>query len=86
MVPHHNGDKFLGKVVRVNLRLMENATYCALMYRQEYYNEMTQSIQSTGWADACVFVLDSASVNPAARGFRALPVIRMATCLSVHSL
>jgi len=72
LIPHHNGNYFFGKVVRVDLKLMENTTYCKYHYRYEYYDTDSSSIKSTGVSksQACIFVLDLASVNENARGFR----------------
>ncbi len=93
LIPHHNGEYFFGKVVRVDLQLMENTTYCKNHYRYEYYDKASSSIKSTGVSksEACIFVLDLASVNENARGFRKgfagkIPHSYSLTHLLTHSL
>jgi len=72
LIPNHNGVKFTGKVVRVNLIAMDNITECMMNYRMESLSSNDNVIVTgTGSAsDACIFVLDLTSLHPDARGFR----------------
>jgi hypothetical protein len=72
LVPNHNGIKFTGKVVRVNLKTMDNITQCMMNYRMESMSS-DETVVVTGTSnakDACIFVLDLTSLHPDARGFR----------------
>lgn len=71
LVPHHNGQKFFGKVVRVDLQGMENVTNCELYIHSEYFDEASGHVVSSGVSadEACVTVLDLESLHPRAVGF-----------------
>lgn len=72
LIPYHNGEDFFGKVVRINLREMVNASRCALSYYLERYDEerVLRVNSTSSREDACVTVIDLASAHPFARGFR----------------
>ena len=71
LVPHFNGKKFFGKVVRVDLMKMENITRCQASVRMEFFNSNTGDIEVTGEDEsvACVTILDLGSLHPRAVGF-----------------
>lgn len=82
LVPYHNGKRFFGKVVRVNLIGMEDIEKCGESYRMESLNP-DGSIRVSGRYDnetdyyypiptrenACVFVIDLTTLHPNAKGF-----------------
>ena len=70
IVPHHNGKKFFGKVVRIDLRRMENTTECSISVRSESRNMNTGTIEIVGdTEDPCVTILDLESLHERAVGF-----------------
>jgi len=73
LVPFHNGAKFVGKVVKIDIGIkMDNVAACMANYRMETFVAGT-GIVVTGpgtVADACVHILDLTSLHPDARGFR----------------
>mmetsp|Transcript_7863 Transcript_7863/g.11718 ORF Transcript_7863/g.11718 Transcript_7863/m.11718 type:complete len:668 (+) Transcript_7863:194-2197(+) len=71
LVPYHNGNRFFGKLVRVNLFGMENETNCMLNVRFEWLDS-TGTPQTSGVAleEACIVVLNLESIHEDARGFR----------------
>jgi len=85
LVPFHNGKKFVGKVVRVNLLNMgnhnSNISHCMNSYRLESYGKNHNAYANgSSWdgrkhpaasaKTACIFVIDLATINQNARGFR----------------
>jgi len=72
IVPFHNGARFVGKVVRVDMWNMDNATACMLSVRREWVDSASGAIRSSGPSSstACITILDLQSMNPNARGFR----------------
>jgi len=75
LIPFHNGRYFHGKVVIVNLVDMEDKETCLTKMRFERWNRDSQSVelydgQDTPLSDACIVVLDLASLHPRAIGFR----------------
>eukprot|EP01038_Epipyxis_sp_PR26KG_P007496 gene7496-10213_t len=73
LIPYHNGERFFGKLVRVNLKDMGNITYCLGRYAMESYNSSGHLIKTGGnysATDACVYVLDLETISPRASGFR----------------
>lgn len=72
LIPYHNGVQYFGKVVKINLREMSNASVCEKSYVLERMGPNGKSI-FTGTAQpstACVHVIDLTTLNPKARGFR----------------
>lgn len=63
--------KFFGKVVRIDLRRMENVTNCSLSIRNEKRDKETGEIVATGESErsACVTVLDLESLHARAVGY-----------------
>lgn len=73
LVPNYNGQKYFGKVVRIDLHFMGlNHSQCMASNRTEIYNPATKSVQIIGSTStsACVVILDLASMNRKAVGFR----------------
>mmetsp|Transcript_7911 Transcript_7911/g.13110 ORF Transcript_7911/g.13110 Transcript_7911/m.13110 type:complete len:630 (+) Transcript_7911:171-2060(+) len=72
LIPFHNGEDFFGKVVRVDLQAMANASICAKSYYMERLDaDGNLEINSTANASsACIHVMDLASKFPEAVGFR----------------
>ena len=65
LIPYHNGVEFFGKVVKINLREMSNASICEKSYVLERMGPNGKSI-FTGTAqpkDACVHVIDLTTLN-----------------------
>jgi hypothetical protein len=82
LVPYHNGKRFFGKVVRVDLKGIEDVEQCGIDYRMESLlpngtMKVTGRYNSTGdyyypipdRDNACVFVIDLTTMHPNARGF-----------------
>lgn len=72
LVPHHNGQKFSGKVVRIDLKAMGNVSECSAKYRMESFDSKG-NLNVTGKSDssdACIFVIDLTTIHPNAKGFR----------------
>eukprot|EP00605_Chrysophyceae_sp_TOSAG23-4_P002863 GSChrysophyteH1.ASY1.ANO1.3153.1 assembled CDS len=72
LVPFHNGHKFVGQVVRVDLKNFTHGPTCMSWYRREYLDG-DGNIVVEGPADqdnACVHILDLTTLHPNARGFR----------------
>lgn len=65
---------FFGKVVRVDLQAMSNASLCLQSYLFEWINTTTGQLQSNGTvnssSEACVYILDLSTLHSNARGFR----------------
>ena len=62
---------FFGKVVKINLQSMVNATKCQQSYMLEYMDSTGRIHKhGTDLVHPCVHILDLASMNPRARGFR----------------
>eukprot|EP01041_Mallomonas_annulata_P005612 gene5612-11329_t len=73
LVPYYNGNKFFGKVVRIDLhRMGRNISNCMDFIHSEYYNTASATIISQGVAlnESCVAILDLESMHPRAVGFR----------------
>jgi hypothetical protein len=85
LVPFHNGIKFHGKVVRIDLQLMAAATMtdCLSKVRSERWDSETGTVIATGQQlvngsfnpaappdVACITILDLTTLHPNARGFR----------------
>jgi hypothetical protein len=76
LIPFHNGKKFFGKVVRIDLKDgMQNVTKCAENFVIERYDAITGKIVYSGPGNphsnsTCVHVLDLQSMYPQAVGFR----------------
>ena len=71
LVPYHNGHKFVGKVVKVDLKAMDDVNACMANYRLETMVNGKIVITGPGTREnACVHILDLVSLHPDARGFR----------------
>lgn len=72
LIPYHTGTKFFGKVVRINLKKMANATQCGESYVTEYMDASGNVMYNgTSTVDAaCVHIMDLSSVDPQAVGLR----------------
>jgi hypothetical protein len=71
IIPYHNGRKFFGKVVKIDLfAMIENVTLCNEMYVIE--TMINGTVNTTGTANissACVHVIDVSSLHERAVGF-----------------
>ena len=48
LVPNSNGEKLIGKVVRIDLKAMvQNVTKCSLSYHTEFYDHHTNTVNIT---------------------------------------
>ena len=69
----NNGAKFVGKVVKIDLKAMSNTASCLANYRMESKSPIDGSTIVTGPAPAqtaCIHIIDLPSLHPNARGFR----------------
>lgn len=72
LVPYHNGEKFFGKVVRVNLRnFTDNSTFLSSWRKETLNTDGTVSVTGVDYhSDPLVTILDLSSIHAYARGFR----------------
>ena len=70
-LPYLRWQAYSGKLVRVDLKNMDDDAACLANYRQEFYSKGSIQVQGpASSADACVFIIDLATLHPLARGFR----------------
>ena len=74
LIPHHNGNSFFGKVVRIDLdQMRSNVSLCSQSFLYYTFNTTTQLLEVGGSGSpttACVTILDLGSVQSNAVGFR----------------
>jgi hypothetical protein len=69
----HLPQNFFGKLVRIDLKQMEDPTDCMRRVRYEYYNNTLGPfhLERKGeMSSPCVIILDLTTLHPRAKGFR----------------